>query len=336
MGNRLSWRPHLLALRPFQAIVVLSAAALCLGCAEQGVPSYAPAGTAGEVVSADSYDGGSLNNLKQVGLAQFNDKPTVAAPPPAGEAPAGAKAADQPPTDVPDSPTPMARKIVYNAQVSLIVENLTAVEQKVSALVKDVGGYIADTESVGNAQRRRRATWKARVPVEKFDSFLAAVVRMGELERNHVDSQDVTQEFYDIEARIKNKQQEERRLQKHLDESTGKLADILAVERELARVRGEIEQMQGRIRYLANVSALSTVTITATEIKNYTPPVAPTFAAQIGRTFSGSVEKLVNFGRTLVLAVVAITPWLPVLFVFALVLVWVGRRLKREWRARVA
>jgi hypothetical protein len=333
--RRLSWQPQIMGLRPFHQVILISITASCLGCGERGTPSQ-PGDFAGEVVSADSYDGQPFNNLKQVGLATHNYELSPTAPAPAGAAQLPAEAADKAPTDAPDVPTPIARKIVYNAQVSLIVENLTVVEQNVSALVKESGGYIADTESVGNAQSRRRATWKARVPVEKFDPFLAAVVRLGELERNHVDSQDVTQEFYDIEARIKNKQQEERRLQKHLDESTGKLADILAVERELTRVRGEIEQMQGRIRYLANVSALSTVTITVTEIKNYTPPVAPTFAAQIGRTFSASVDNLVNFGRTVVLAVVAIAPWLPVLVVVALLLLWVGRRVKREWRARVA
>ena len=97
-------------------------------------------------------------------------------------------------------------------------------------------------------------------------------------------------EYYDLEARIKNKQQEETRLLKHLADSTGKLEDILAVERELTRVRGEIEQMQGRIRYLGNLSALSTVTLNVTEVRNYTPPVHPTFGnADRARTFNDSL-----------------------------------------------
>ena len=297
---------------------------------------YGPPAT-GDVPSAAAYYEASSNNMKQVGLAVPSEAPATSrvalsdAPP----APAGAEPAQEETPAVPATAA-VARKLVYNAQVSLIVENLTSVEQKLQTLVKSTGGYIADTESVGQARSRRHATWKARVPVEKFDSFLATVIELGELERNHVDSQDVTQEYYDIDARIKNKQQEEKRLQKHLDESTGKLTDILAVERELTRVRGEIEQMQGRIRYLTNVSALSTVTITVTEIKNYTPPVAPTFAAQISRTFSNSVENLVRFGRTVVLAVVAITPWVPILVVVALMLLWLARRLRKALRPAVA
>ena len=232
-------------------------------------------------------------------------------------------------------PKEVRRKIVYNANISLIVDSITALEQRVAELIKSSGGYVSESDVASQNQVQRRATWKVRVPVENFDTFVAAVARLGELQQNRLDSQDVTQEYYDIEARIKNKQQEEKRLQKHLDDSTGKLEDILAVERELTRVRGEVEQMQGRIRYLANVTALSTVTITAVEIKNYTPPAAPTFGTQIGRTFSNSVENLARFGRGLTLAVVAITPWLPLVVIASLPILLILRRERANRRRGV-
>ena len=207
-----------------------------------------------------------------------------------------------------DAPPTVPRKIIYNAQVTLVVESVPQVAEEVSRLVKESGGYVAETNVSSYSHVRREATWKVRVPVERFDTFLAAVGKLGELQQNHVDSQDVTQEYYDLEARIKNKQQEEKRLQKHLDESTGKLHEILEVEREINRVRGEVEQMQGRIRYLTNVSALSTVTITAMELKDYTPPVSPTFSTQIGRTFARSLANLTAFGKGLVLFCVVRSP----------------------------
>src|SRR3954454_18684487 len=158
---------------------------------------------------------------------------------------------------------------------------MTATAEAITRLVKVNGGYLSETNSVSYSQQQRQATWKVRVPVDRFDTFLAEVGRLGELQKNHLDSQDVTQEYYDIEARIANKQQEEKRLLKHLADSTGKLEDILAVERELTRVRGEIEQMQGRIRYLSNVTAFSTITIRATELIDFTPPIRPTFGTQV-------------------------------------------------------
>jgi hypothetical protein len=229
-------------------------------------------------------------------------------------------------------PAAVARKIVYNARVTLVTDNVATLGEKLARLVKDAGGYISQTDQSSYTQAQRRATWTVRIPVERFDPFLAAISRLGELAEHHVDSQDVTQEYYDVEARISNKQQEEKRLLKHLADSTGKLEDILAVERELTRVRGEIEQMQGRIRYLRDVSALSTVTITATEIRDYTPPVAPTFATQIARTFRSSLDGLIDFSKSIILVVVAVVPWIPMLLILALLILWLTRRM----RARIS
>ncbi|MGE3819834.1 MAG: DUF4349 domain-containing protein, partial [Isosphaeraceae bacterium] len=235
-----------------------------------------------------------------------------------------------------EEPVPQAlpRKVIYNATISLFVEDATAVGARIAAMVKEAGGYVAETDISGNPNQQRQATWKVRVPVERFDTFLAEVSRLGELQRSHLDSQDVTQEYYDLDARIKNKQKEETRLLKHLDDSTGKLEDILAVERELTRVRGEVEQMQGRIRYLANLSSLSTVTITLNEVRSYTPPVAPTFTTRISRTFRESYEGLLRFLEGWVLVLVALVPWMPLIVVGLLILWLIGRRIRKFFRLR--
>jgi hypothetical protein len=209
----------------------------------------------------------------------------------------------------------MPRRIIYNATLDLIVESLPRFEERLLQLAQSSGGFISRQDINSQTHAQPSGTWTVRVPVDQFQGFLKAVEKLGEFQRNHIDSQDVSQEYYDLEARITNKQQEEKRLIKHLDDSTGKLEDILAVEREISRVRGEVEQMQGRLRFLANLSELSTITITASEIRNYKPPVAPTFGTEIARTFAASLEQLTNFGKTLVLAVVALAPWLPLVAV---------------------
>ena len=85
----------------------------------------------------------------------------------------------------------------------------------------------------------------------------------------------MSEEYFDLDARQAAKKVEETRLLKHLADSTGKLDEILAVERELSRVRSEIERMQGRLRALSNLTTLATVTINVSEIKDYVPPRAP-------------------------------------------------------------
>ncbi len=203
------------------------------------------------------------------------------------------------------------RKIIYTATVDLVVENLTNGQNKLTQLVKANNGYIAETNVGGASGEQRTGSWKVRVPVENYEAFMAGAQRLGELQSINSSSQDVTAEFYDVSARIKNKRVEEKRLQELLKKATGKLTEVLQVEKELSRVRGEIEQLQGRIRVLRDLSSLTTITITMREIKDYVPPAPPTFGTEIARQFSGSVAVMKGVGKGLILLGAALLPWLP-------------------------
>jgi hypothetical protein len=225
-------------------------------------------------------------------------------------------------------PAGAPRKVVYTADVQLIVNDLTVTEEKIRKLVSDHKGYVTQSESSGAMGARRHGLWKVRIPVESFEAFLDEVAGLGVPEKTTLDSQDVSEEFYDVQARIKNKKVEEDRLLNHLEKSTGKLEDILAVEKELSRVRGEIEQMEGRLQYLSNQTEMTTVTINLQEIKDYIPPQAPGFGQSIADTFTGSAGLLQHFGKALVLAGAAVIPWLPIVAVLGL-LVWLAFRRRR-------
>ena len=206
---------------------------------------------------------------------------------------------------------PTQRKIIYTATVDLVVENLTQGQTKLLNLVKANKGYISETNVGGASGEQRTGIWKVRVPVENYEAFMAGAARLGELQSSNSSSQDVTAEYYDVAARIKNKQVEEARLQELLKRATGKLSEILQVEKELSRVRGEIEQLQGRIRVLSNLSSLTTITISMREIKDYVPPAPPTFSTEIARQFNGSLSVMRASGKGLVLLGAALLPWLP-------------------------
>jgi hypothetical protein len=222
------------------------------------------------------------------------------------------------------SPT-IPRKIIYDARIDMVVESLSVTEQAILKLINDHNGFLAESDQASLTDRQRKGTWRVRVPVDHFQAFVSAVGRLGEVKQNHVGSQDVTEEFFDLEARIRNKREEEKRLLKHLADSTGKLEDILAVEKELSRVRGEAEQMEGRLRFLANRTELSTIIIQAMEWKDYKPPVAATFQTEVGRMFFRSYESLVAFGKWVLLVLAALAPWAPLIVLGLFVLRWLFR-----------
>lgn len=248
----------------------------------------------------------------------------------AGEPPRGATGEEAPQAGV--VPPGLPRKIIYNADIGLVVENFAAVEPRLTELVGKYNGYIADQNLEGSPGAQRSGRWKVRVPVDAFESFLADITALGELERKHRTSEDVSEQFYDLEARIKNKKVEEDRLIKILEENTGKIEDILKVEVELTRVRGEIEQMQGRMRVLENLTALTTVTISVREREKYQPPppVAASFPVQIERAFKGSLDRLIELGQAVVLFCVAAVVWLP-LVALGTLLAWLLGRVLLAW-----
>lgn len=164
-----------------------------------------------------------------------------------------------------------------------------------------------------------------------FQPAREGLLALGTPERNAVDSQDVTEEFIDVQARIKNLKEQEDKLNELLKENRKeeKLEDIIKVSDRIAQVRGDVERVQGRLNYLANMTALATINLTLREVKDYKPPTAPTFGNRISATFTESWEGLVEFGQEAVLFAVAFSLWLPILLLVALALRVAYRR---AWR----
>ena len=207
---------------------------------------------------------------------------------------------------------PARRKIIYTSQIDVVVENIASAQQRLTKLIESVreqGGYLSRQELTGASGSHRRGSWTIRIPLAQFDGFVSAVEQLGELERSSRDAHDVTEAYADLAARLRNKQSSEERLISHLSKSA-QLKDTLELERELSRVRGEVEQLQGQLNVLKSKSDLATVTVTLLERQGYVPPIKPTFGAQLSRTFDNSWQALVACGQALTLMVVALSPWL--------------------------
>lgn len=222
----------------------------------------------------------------------------------------------------------LERKIIYTANVDLVVEDFTPAAAQVDALVKRFNGFIANSKVAGAAGESRSGEWTLRIPVANFDAFLqAAQGSLGEVRSVARDSRDVSEEFYDVEARIRNKRQEETRLLKLLEEKTGTLEDVLGIERELSRVREEIERHEGRMRVLADLTSLTTVTLAIEEVRHYVPEQATTFRDRVSRAFHESLWSMRQAGENFVVGLVGTAPWLAIVVIPVMICV-------RAWRKR--
>lgn len=167
------------------------------------------------------------------------------------------------------------RKVIYTGKVAIRVEKLAAAVTQFEALVTKREGYIASSNLQTRAGTLSVATWRVRVPSDRYREFLRAVSELGQLMEQSSSSQEVTEEFIDLEARIKNLQRQETRLEARLDRPKGG-DDQLRVEQEIARVRTDIERMQGRLRLLTDQTTMSTVDITFTEARAFDAPIKVT------------------------------------------------------------
>jgi len=213
----------------------------------------------------------------------------------------------------------LPRKIIQSADIRLAVEDFGPVPEKVAALARQFNGYVSRSDVSGSPGQPRRGSWTIRVPVDRFQELLLAVRALGEPRSMASDSRDVSEEYYDVESRIRNKKNTESRLLTLLEESTGNLEQILTVEEKLDRVREEVERMEGRVRVLDDLTSMTTVNLTIDEIKDFAPEDTATYGTRIQRAFSTSVNNLSQMAQGLSVAVVYLLPWLAALLLVALV-----------------
>jgi hypothetical protein len=221
------------------------------------------------------------------------------------------------------------RRIVYNSTLDLVGEDVVQIPRQVLALRDRFAAYIADSQVFGHAGTPRHGYWKLRVPIARFDELLAEARGLGELRNERQEAEDVTDKYYDLDARLRNKKKQESRLLELLADRAAKLEDVVKVENETARVREEIERLEGQLRLLDNLSALATVTLQVQEIKNYAPDESAGLATRVSRAWSGSLEDLQSTGEEALVALTASAPWLAVLAVLMIVSYVLHRLLRR-------
>ena len=162
----------------------------------------------------------------------------------------------------------MDKKIIKNGNLSLKVDNADKASASVTKIAKDNGGEVASSNFRQSGANVKSGNITVKVPVANFEKTFSDLKKVASLVISESTSgTDVTEQYVDLQAQLKNKQTEEEAFTRIMAQAQ-KIDDILAVQKELSRVRGQIEQLQGRIKYLESQTDMSTITISLTEDAN--------------------------------------------------------------------
>ncbi|HEX8176876.1 MAG TPA: DUF4349 domain-containing protein [Pyrinomonadaceae bacterium] len=165
------------------------------------------------------------------------------------------------------SVTVTERKLIRNAQMTLESGNPGESQRRISSIAETHGGFVVNSESrqanaEGQLKPEMTVTVTIRVPAARFDAVLAEIRGAGSrVQQDKITTQDVTEEYIDLEARIRAKQALEAQFMEIMKQART-VTDALEVQSQLSDVRAEIERLEGRRRFLENQTSLSTITIT--------------------------------------------------------------------------
>jgi hypothetical protein len=222
------------------------------------------------------------------------------------ESPANAQEAGKTAVESP-APDLGNRKLIRNATVELEIVSFDNAVGKITAFANEEHGYVATTDSQKQANGKLKGQVVVKVLPENLDRFLQKIRSVGELKNQTLGTEDVTKAYFDTDARLKNARVMEQRLIDMLKTKTGKVSDLLQVEKELGRVREEIEKMQGELKYWDSQVQFATVTISLAE-KDMEEPAAFLVKerAQLS-LYTPDVEKIYSEAKSLASPKVQIT-----------------------------
>lgn len=196
----------------------------------------------------------------------------------------------------------MDKKIIKNGNLTLKVDDADKAAADISVIAKSNGGEIFSSNFHQTRNNVKSGTLTIKVPFANFEKTFLEIKEVASLVTNESTSgQDVTEQYVDLQAQLKNKQAEEQSFMKILEQAQ-KIDDILAVTQQLSRVRGNIEQLQGRIKYIESQTDMSTISVNLSEDENITVvdswrplQVAKESFSALIKSLQGLIDFLIRF-----------------------------------------
>ena len=227
------------------------------------------------------------------------------------------------------------RKIIRNATLTVETPTPAEAQRRIASIAEARGGFVVTSESRqqgggDNVKSYEVVTLEIRVPFAQFDAVMGEIRGIGSrVTAEKITGQDVTEEFIDLEARIRTQKALEGQFLEIMKRAT-KVSDALEVQSELANVRTEIERLEGRRRFLENQTSLSTIKVTLQPPAPLVSASASGFVHSIGRAFGDGIDIAASITLALIRIMLALIPVIVlVVLPLALLLRFAIRRARR-------
>ncbi len=297
------------------------------------------AGCSAASTGSEKLDAGDRKMAQTSGeQSQANNQNSPALPDRAADPNAGKPAASTGLTGetAPETSDAFSRKIIYKANLVMQVEKYQEAQAKIQEAVKQSGGYILQFDENASALEKS-GTFVIKVPAAGFQSLLALLEQIQPTLQKNLQGQDVTEEYVDLAARLKAKQVVESRLIAFM-EKAAKTDELLAFSNELGKVQEEIERIKGRMRYLEQNVALSTIELKLTQKSSSAEVIQARGQGPLGQRAAEALNgTLAVLGFLLQWAFVFLAGALPVILLLALIgiPVWLLRNRRKEKLAAI-
>ncbi|MGG1678887.1 DUF4349 domain-containing protein [Neobacillus sp. NRS-1170] len=225
------------------------------------------------------------------------------------------------------------KMVIYQADLRLRVKKFEQTVKKLEEKAETYGGYIASSNVTREGKEQVSGSITIRIPQKNFQAFLHdAEGQAAEVLQRNITGQDVTEEYVDLESRLKSKRVVEERLLSFMKTAT-KTEDLLKISADLATVQEEIETIEGKMKFLENQTSFSTITITLYENKVIVPDIERDKLNTWEKTkkqFMKSINMLISVVSGLVVFIIGNLPILVILAILGFVGVLIYRKKKNR------
>jgi hypothetical protein len=278
---------------------------------------------------------GGVDNLNEDSLSTPRSRKLGSAISDSSTAPLGLESTESAMESTPENPISLSdKKIIKNGNLNLKVNSVSDAAEKISEIAKNNSGEIISSSITQSKNNIKKGNITVKVAFANFEKTISEIKKIATLViQESATGQDVTEEYADLQAQIKNKQAEEQAYIKIFDQAQ-KIQDILDVTRQLSIVRGQIESLQGRLKFMENQTSMSTISISLSEDQNIT--ITDSWRPlQIAKdAFNSLIKMSQGFISFLIILVVTVIPVAILYLLLAFMIYLIAGKIYRKIKKR--